>query len=444
MALKKLLVIACILCAGWLAWAYESTFTLYGTIRHDAIVTNAGLRGGIGWELSSDSMGFTSKWELRNYAIGERKVTFPHMANDVPLLADFTYHLEEGYFWIDWETVYAQIGYIHLSEGVGSHYPLWIAPNSSAYPAVAVEWNPVHWFTLKNDFVFIRPDVADWKTDGHAQIAKTLYYRRAAFRPWEFLELGYEEAILFLGRSIDPAYAFALFPYQMTQEFRNNFKDAPWRESINDNGMQGLYLQLFLDPVHTWASVFISDLNITKIWAPNDKFAWNIGTQWQIDPRNSLAIEFAGSTKYNYQRHSLGIPPYAYVRYEDQTDLPIEYNMIGYQYGPNSGVVNLEYRFHEEDYGLSVMYEFLVHGKRDPYAQWDEPGGTQPDFTYFPWLDDPVLQNNHTFMVGGYWNFHPQASVQASIGFTFCQNYGLEAGKTHWMPRLAISGQVRF
>lgn len=425
-------------------FAAENRFTLYGNVKHDTIVTNKGIGGAFGWELSSDNMGFSSIWEIRNFMIGDTKVTFSNLGKDIPPLKDFYYLLNEGYFWIDWESIYAQIGYIHLSEGLGNHYPLWISPNSNAYPALVLEWNPAPWFTLKNDFVFMRMGVEDWRTDGYEQIAKTLYYRKAVIRPWDFLELGYEEAILFLGRSIDMTYAFALFPYHSIQEFRNNFRNAPWRETINDNGMQGLFVQLHLDPVRTWASLFVSDLYLTQFWAPADKIAWNTGFEWEIDSRHSFAVEFAGSTKYNYQRHSLNIPPYQYVRYEDHPDLPIEYNMIGYRYGPNSGVVNLDYWYREDRFGFNAMYEYLVYGKRDPFAQWDEPGGKQPDFTYFPWLDDPVLQQNHTIIFGGYWNPHPQFSIQASAGTTYSYNYKLEKGKTHWTPRVSLSAQFRF
>jgi hypothetical protein len=431
---KSGIVIAFLLLLSVMIFGIEAAITFYAESKHDPVVKNIGLSGGFRTEVSDEKNLIVLDWRLTNYQIGDYEVDFPLL--DIPFLHDLlgedtrVYYLpNESFYEYRAEKLKARVGNLLINEGTGRLYPLWIASNSGGYPAVKIGWRPTDWFIFDNDLLFIRTGISAWDTSADLQSAKTLYYRKAGFRPFEVWEFGYEEAILFFGRSLDFPYLFSFFPYQSTQEMRNNFV-APWKESFNDNGMLGLYTKLYLDPVLLYAEIFIDDFNITNLKAANNKIAWNAGVEWEILPFLKFYFETAGASKYTYQQHSLSTPPYMYVRYEDQPDLPIEYNMIGYKYGPNSGVANFEIAYTVPNFSGSFSYEFLIFGKRAPFDQWDSAGGTMPVLTSLPWLNDPVLQIENTLSFSFSFNPMDRLKTYGKAGITFVTNEDLEKGKS--------------
>jgi len=118
--------------------------------------------------------------------------------------------------------------------------------------------------------------------------------------------------------------------------------------------------------------------------------------------------------------------------------------MIGYRYGPNSGVFNAELAYQTEGFGGSVFYEFLTYGKRAPFEQWDEPGGTMPVLTTFPWLNDSVLQFENTIGLTMGWDFAANATINGSLGLTFVNNDGLEKGKKDFRVSFSIGARYAF
>jgi len=437
-------VVSCFLlfCYVSTLFGLEASLSFYLLSKHDKVVRNFGLAGGFHTEVYRDDLQIVLDWQLRNFQAGDFKINFPLLAGAFKSDKPIYYYPQESFLGYDNGTSQFKIGYFPLNEGAGHHYPLWISDNSGAYPAIRFEWNPEHWFTFTNAILFMRQGVQDWKSENNLQTAKTLYYRKAGFRPFYCWEFGFEESMLFLGRTLDLPYLISFFPYQSMQELRNNF-DAPWKEKFNDNGMIGFYTKFYLDPVDVYASVFIDDFNPTNLKAANNKLAWNVGLKWLITDRISLSLESAGASKYTYQRHSLSVPPYMYVRYETEATLPIEYNMIGYRYGPNSGVFNVEAAYRADRWGGSVNYEFLVFGKRAPLEQWDEHGGTMPVLTGLPWLNDPVLQYENTIGLNLYGDVLENLRLNGSLGITFVKNDGLEKGKSDTRFSFALGAQVK-
>jgi len=421
----------------------EASLSFYFESKHDKIVQNFGLAGGFHTEVLKDDLQIVLDWQIRNYQAGDFKINFPLLAGALKLDKPIYFFLKESYFGYDDGTSDFKAGYFPLNEGTGQRYPLWISDNSDGYPAIRFEWNPERWFTFTNAILFMRAGVQDWDSADNLQTAKTLYYRKAGFRPFYCWEFGFEESMLFFGRTLDLPYLISFFPYQTMQELRNNY-DSPWKERFNDNGMLGFYTKLYLDPVDLYGSIFIDDFNPTNLKAANNKLAWNAGLNWSITDNISLLLETAGASKYTYQRHSLSAPPYMYVRYETEADLPIEYNMIGYRYGPNSGVFNAELAYQTEGFGGSVFYEFLTYGKRAPFEQWDEPGGTMPVLTTFPWLNDSVLQFENTIGLTMGWDFAANATINGSLGLTFVNNDGLEKGKKDFRVSFSIGARYAF
>ncbi len=421
----------------------EASLSFYLESIHDKVVKNFGLAGGFHTEVYKDDLQIVLDWQLRNYQAGDFKINFPLLAGALKLDKPIYFFLKESYFGYDDGASQFKAGYFPLKEGVGQRFPLWISDNSEGYPALRFEWNPESWFTFTNAILFMRAGVQDWASEGNLQPAKTLYYRKTGFRPFYCWEFGFEESMLFFGRSLDIPYLISFFPYQTTQELRNNFV-SPWNENFNDNGMLGFYTKLYLDPVYLYGSIFIDDFNPTNLKAANNKLAWNFGLNWSITNAVSFLLETAGASKYTYQRHSLSVPPYMYVRYENEADLPIEYNMIGYRYGPNNAVVNAELAYRAGGIGGSVFYEFLAFGKRAPFEQWDEPGGTMPVLSTLPWLNDPVLQYENTIGLNLDWDIVENIRLNGALGLTFVKNDGLEKGKNDFRFSFALGAGVTF
>lgn len=441
--MKKFFWISTIFLIACSGYAAEGLISLYGNFRHDLIVKNYGLNTGLIFDYTLDEYRVFWDWQLKNYQAGDFEINFPILQDLFNSDGGVYYYLNEGFFSLNQEALTARIGYFHIQEGEGRKYPLWISPNADGFPAVQIQWSPLDWFTFKNDLLFMRTGMTDWATTGNLQNAKTLYYRRATLRPFSFWEFGYEEAVLFLGRSLDWPYLLSLFPYQMMQEMRNNFT-APWKENFNDNGMQGLYTKFYFDPVIIYGSIFVDDFNVSNFKAANNKLAWNLGLEYKISPTLTGFFETAGATKYAYQRWSLSVPPYAYVRYEDEPHLPVEYNMLGYKYGPNNAVFNFELCYAIPSLTLTGSYELLIFGHRGPLDQWDEPGGTMPVLTSLPWLNDPVLQIENTIGVTFDWEFYENAKTFGSIGLTFVSNNELEKGKSDIRFSFDLGAQYTF
>jgi hypothetical protein len=352
------------------------------------------------------------------------------------ILGDWYDYTRESYVALNLKTFDLRAGMLQLKEGTGRTYPLFISSNSSPYPAVSISWKPFKWMELKNDFVFIRQNLFDFSKYELSQIPKTLYYRRYALKPLDFLEFGLEDAVLFLGRSLDLIYLFSFGPYQTIQWMRQGA--GPWHEEINDNGMIGLYFDLSPGNLRIYADTLIDDVSHTligKSYVHPYKIAWDTGIEYRFN-ENLFYFEFAGATKYTFQRTSMNVPPYQYVRYEDRPDIPLEYNMIGYKYGENSIALNIGTELKFGNFDINPQYEYVALGKRDPDTPWH--GAEEVPAIKFSLLDDEVIEKRHLITLGVKIKIFDSLSLNGTLGFAYIRNEGLVEKNNNFYPLISL------
>jgi len=405
----------------------QFSFDLFAGSDLNLLTRNIGVYYGADILVKDGIFGAFVSMDMRTHDIGKIN---PNLEGGI--LGDWYDYTRESYVWLDLESFNIYAGLLQLKEGVGRSYPLFLSPNSSPYPAISISWKPFKWMELKNDFVFIRQNLFNFLDNELTQIPKTLYYRRYALKPFDFLEFGLEDTILFLGRSIDPIYLFSFGPYQTIQWMRQGA--GPWHEKINDNGMLGLYFQFLPENLRIYGDILIDDVSHTligKSYVHPYKIAWDTGIEYKLFD-HLFYLEFAGATKYTFQRTGLSVPPYQYVRYEDRPEIPIEYNMIGYKYGENNIALNLGAELNLGILRLNPQYEYIALGKRDLDTPWH--GSEEIPEVKFSLLDDEVIEKRHLISLSGFIKFFDSFTLNATLGFAYIKNENLIDGNNNFYP----------
>jgi hypothetical protein len=387
-------------------------------MKKDQIITNQGMLGSIGGYAFDGKFGLTGAFDGRNYKIGDFQPLNVHASKWPKQFENFYYLLDYGYAWYEGEKVLLSAGYQNLKRGVGEEYPLFISPNSGSYPSASLLWKPFgELFTVNLDMLFLRNEIMDFSLEDldRVQTAKTLYYRNYSLKPFDNLRFGYEEAMLFFGRSIDYLYLLSPAPF-MTTEIVQVEENGPWEnKTLNDNGFMGLFFEFDNEQLRIFGETLVDDFfpeqlfdEANKKEGSVQKVAWNIGGHYDINNSARIGAEFAGATRYTFQAsaHSTTVPPYAYTHYDEEKwqDLPIEYNMLGYKYGENSAALDLFYKYSQESWDFESHYEFVCFGNREPFREEKNTGSG------FIWLEDPVLEQQHKIKfflnMDSEWNTH--------------------------------------
>lgn len=416
---------------SFLSFSNQFSFDLFTGFDLDLLTRSPGFYYGADISVSDGPFTAFVAMDMRTHKIGEIS---PNLEGGI--LGNWYDYTRESYVSLNFPTFDARIGLLQLKEGIGRSYPLFISPNSSPYPAVSISWKPFKWMELKNDFVFIRQGFFGFSNNELSQIPKTLYYRRYALKPFDFLEFGLEDAILFLGRSLDLVYLFSFGPYQTIQWLRQGA--GPWHEKINDNGMIGLYFKFLPGNFKIYVDTLIDDVSHTligKSYVHPYKLAWDTGMEYKLN-KHLLYFEFAGATKYTFQRTSQNIPPYQYVRYENRPDIPLEYNMIGYKYGENSVAFNLGVELNFNGFKINPQYEYVALGKRDPDTPWH--GADEVPAVKFSLLDDEIIEKRHLISLKATTSFFDSLTLNTTIGFAYIRNEDLIDGNNNFYPLFSL------
>jgi len=381
----------------------DAYFFTFAETKHDEIVTNWGLLGGVGGYVFDGQFGLTGAFDFRNFTIGDFQPHNTHASTWPDLFGDLYYLLDYGYGWYESDKLTVSAGFQELEKGLGETYKIWLAPNSGSYPSVSLFYKPFgDVFTVDFNMLFLRNEIMDFSLENieRIQTAKTLYYRSYSLNLFDAFRFGFSDAIMFFGRSLDFVYMLSPAPFQTMQEIMCN-QTGPWAsDAVNDNGFMGLFFDYDDDFFRVFGEVMIDDFFPEQLFDPSkktegkvQKIAWDLGGAINIGERSRIGAEFAGATKYTFQAsaHSPTVPPYAYTHYDEGQwrDLPIEYNMLGYRYGENSTSIDVFYKFKEESWDVQAHYEFVCFGARDPFREVKNTGSG------FVWLDDPVLEKQH-------------------------------------------------
>ncbi|MBC7117312.1 MAG: hypothetical protein H5T93_09835, partial [Pseudothermotoga sp.] len=207
----------------------------------------------------------------------------------IPPYAEFLknhyWYWDEGYFEYRGQNLQIDVGVKQNRVGPGSFYNLFLSENGFSYPTVRVSWkDETQKIAVETLWAGLRPFATDDRP------IKGLIYRKLALLPFDGLEVGYEESVLFLNRYFDPYYYFVPIPIPGIQEFWH--LSAPWGVSSNqldDNSMVGAYAVLHGGSWRTYAELLIDDINMNRFLSPEsyqnpDKIAFLIGFSGRKDP----------------------------------------------------------------------------------------------------------------------------------------------------------------
>ncbi len=432
----KIRILTIFISIGLITLIYGYTIDVYTFFqtKENKIVSEQGIMWGLGVDATWRDFTFKAEILETNYVIGDIKLKWPQK---VKLFEDTYYPFGESVLTYTIPEFHLSVGLQQLHEGLGSEYPLFIAPNNTPYPSLKTIFQPFEWLSFQQDLLFLRTAYINPLNNENTQVAKSVYYRKTTFTPFDFLNVGFQEAVLFMGRDLDFYYLFSPFPYINAQDIRNT-KKAPWYSPENDNCMVGGFVEVTFPAWRAFAEVLVDDWSWSNDEAGVRKVAWDTGVDVELG-QDLLEFEFAGASRYTFQR--TGKYPYQYVRYEDYPKLPIEYNMIGYKYGENNAALSLKYTRNFETVELGLHGEYVVFGHRDPFSplppDWK-------DHDHFRWLDDPILQKETTIGIHGTWNVSKTITLKGSIGTTFVKNEDLIQDQNKTYPRLDFTAEYHF
>lgn len=421
-----------------IAFSYTIDVYAFFQTKENKIVSEQGIMWGLGVDAQWHDFTFNAEILETNYVIGDIKLKWPQK---VKLFEDTYYPFGESVLTYSIPEFELSVGLQSLNEGLGSEYPLFISSNNTPYPSLKTIFRPFDWLSFQQDLLFLRTGYINPLNNENTQVVKSVYYRKTTFHPFDFLNVGFQEAVLFMGRDLDLYYLFSPFPYINSQDIRNT-KNAPWYSPENDNCMVGGFVE-FNFPGNSpfkrgFAEVLVDDWSWSNDEAGVRKVAWNTGLDVSLG-RDFLAFEFAGASRYTFQR--TGQYPYQYVRYDEYPELPLEYNMIGYKYGENNAALSVKYTRTFETATLGLHGEYLVFGHRDPFSPLP-PDWKEHD--HFRWLDDPVLQKETTVGIHGSWNVTDNITSSGVLGTTFVQNEDLVKDQNSTYPRLEFTAEYLF
>jgi len=436
--MKKLIITTLffiLLCSCF--FSNETNIFAFYNYKTDRIVKNKGVHFGLGFEVKTEYAGlFATVINPTNFQIGDTKPKWKEV-KDLGLDEYYYYPTGESYLWYKNDFIFFNMGYQQLHEGLGKEYPLFLAPNSNPVPSMIFEWEPFEWLKFRQDVVFYRIGLDFVHLEDKSQEAKSVYHRRITITPFENIQVGFSDTVLLKGRSIDVYYLFSPFSYQLAQLARSAIQDAPWKEPINDNMMYGVFFQYSPENWRIYAEALVDDWGSDKSGVT--KVAWDTGAELNLD-EHVFSFEFAGASRYTFNK-SFSRLSYQYVRYEDDPDLPLEYNMIGYKYGENSASVNLRYEFLGDRFSLGGNYEFVTFGERDPFCELPPDALKRNGFT---WLEDEVLQRESIVTLFSKWDISPKFALEASVGARFVENENLIKDSKNVYPQFSIYAKYKF
>jgi len=433
--MKRIVLFSTILITFFnLALSYNIDVFTFVEKRKDRLVGDDALLWGAGVDAGWKDFSFYAEILETSFQIGDIKPDWPQ---DVKIVEDTYYPFGPAILSYENPVFKVSAGLQDLNEGLGDEYPLFIAANNTPYPSIKWRFSPFDWLTFQQDLLFLRNAVDNPINKEKVQTSKSVYYRKTTFKPLESLKIGFQESVLFMGRDFDLYYLLSPFNYIMSQDIRSTRK-APWNSPVNDNCMVGGFIEYNRPQWRVFGEILVDDWSWSEDEAGVRKLAWNTGLDLTFD-NDIFQLEVAGASRYTFQR--TGKYPYQYVRYETLEELPLEYNMIGYQYGENNAAFSAKYKHTFEEAAIGLHYEFLTFGQRDPFSplppDWKDKG-------HFIWLDDPVLQREDTFEISGNWRVSSGIRLEGTLGTTFVKNEDLEKGQTNKYPTFCISAAYHF
>ncbi len=217
---------------------------------------------------------------------------------------------------------------------------------------------------------------------------------------------GFEDVVVYLGRSFDMEYFINPLPQYFIQLFTTE-AGVPWVQAGNTKSMIGFFADVNRREWGGAAQILIDDLNLDILpWVPSrtfkSKVAWNIGG-WKVFDFGTVGFRHAGATKYTFEstrtiesssdwgaKGYVDVPysilPYEYAYYpvteyglKSGDQMPVYYEDLyaGYKYGENNLAFMVDYEntlFKDTPYEFKLYsyLEYVMNGSKSPANPWQE------------------------------------------------------------------------
>src|SRR6056297_1955446 len=140
--------------------------------QENRIVSEQGIMWGMGIDAQWHDFSFKAEILETNYVIGDIKLKWPQK---VKLFEDTYYPFGESVMSYSIPEFELSIGLQSLHEGLGSEYPLFIAPNNTPYPSLKTIFRPFDWLSFQQDLLFLRTGYINPLNNENTQVAKSVY-----------------------------------------------------------------------------------------------------------------------------------------------------------------------------------------------------------------------------------------------------------------------------
>src|SRR6056297_3359880 len=236
---QTILVFLIIIMTGSIAYSYNIDVYPFFQTKENKIVSEQGILFGLGIEANWHDFSFKAEIMETKYVIGDIKLKWPQK---VKLFEDTYYPFGESVLTYTIPEFEISVGLQALNEGLGAQYPLFISANNAPYPSIKTIFRPFEWLSFQQNLLFLRTSYVNPLNNENMQVAKSVYYRKTTLTPFDFLSVGFQESVLFMGREMDLYYLLSPFPYINSQDIRST-KNAPWNNPENDNCAVGGFVE---------------------------------------------------------------------------------------------------------------------------------------------------------------------------------------------------------
>ncbi|BDU50548.1 hypothetical protein [Haliovirga abyssi] len=329
------------------------------------------------------------------YKFGEERYNFGY------------YHiLNQGFFNIKLnKNVSVKLGRMYHNDVINTPYTLFISSEKQGISGIQIKYSDEKFFFETNWFQLNVLSDLGYPDRG----ANYRVYGINLSDEWRF---GYQESVVYTGRSFDFNYFTNPIPAYMSQSFYND-TNAPWKQYTNENSIMGLFLDRKRKNDYFCSQLLIDDMNWDWIFSPKsknqnpNKMAWSIGYKKAIKNIGKIGIYNAGSTKYTFEPMGNGTydkatnTQYGYTYYPDNkyygNDLNYIDNYIGYKYGENNIAFLVDFEKEINKINLYTSFEYVVSGSKSPENPWHEYTNYSQGGEGTKFLNDKKLEKTLNF-----------------------------------------------
>lgn len=273
-----------------------------------------------------------------------------------------------------------KLGRMYHNDIIDSPYSLFISSEKKGISGVQIKYKDKRFFFETNWFQLNTLSSLGYPDRG----ANYRVYGINLNDGWRF---GYQESVVYTGRSFDFNYFTNPIPAYMSQSFYND-TNAPWKQYTNENSIMGLFLDRKEKSNYFYSQLLIDDMNWNCIFNPKsenqnpNKMAWSIGYKKLIKNIGKIGFYNAGSTKYTFEPMGSGTyekatnTEYGYTYYPNNSyygkDLNYIDNYIGYKYGENNIAFLIDFEKNINKINLYTSLEYVISGSKSPENPWHE------------------------------------------------------------------------